>query len=137
MRAKTVNFERGGDPKKAMGLGREATYQKIADMMEADGWTPSDPHESDNAAGWAVDRGHHDLVKFIIDNDRPNNFDSLVQWASINRDSEMVELLLSYYPRLEKIGFAIKMADPDGDCFLLLTDYIRDGSGKKERKKLE
>jgi len=122
----SLEFERGNDPKTSMGIGQEATYRKIADMMKTDGWTPQDPKDSDSAAGWAVEYGHHDLAKFIIDNDRPSNLGTdLILWAIQNDDAEMVKLILSYNPNLKNSSnYLLNRSSNNEQIYNLIKKYI-------------
>lgn len=126
----SLNFEKGIDPKKAMGIGEEATYQKIADMMQKDGWTPADPHESDSAIGWAVEYGHHDLAKFLLDrhahqDEVQNQMVNYIQWSAQNRNLDMLELLLSYYNiDPSHLNFALRMASSYEPAYNLIKNYM-------------
>jgi hypothetical protein len=126
----SINFERGIDPKKSMGIGEEATYQKIADMMQKDGWSPVDPYESDSAIGWAVEYGHHDLAKFLLDrhshqDEVQNQMVNYIQWSAQNRNLDMLELLLSYF-NLDPshLNFALRMASSYEPAYNTIKSYM-------------
>lgn len=122
----SLDFERGHDPKQSIGIGKEATYRKIAQMMKADGWTPQDPKDSDSAAGWAVEYKHHDLLKFIIDHDSPSNLGGdLILWAVQNRDTEMVKLILSYHPIITNWTFLLNRASNSEKIYNILISYYK------------
>lgn len=133
MRAKTVNFERGVDPKKSLQIGDEATYQKIADMILADGWTPPDPHKDyESAIGWAVEYKHHELAKFLLDRhgkdpDVKSHMAEYIQWSAQNKDLPMVELLLSYEPSPTVLNFALRMSTAYEPAYNAIKNYM----GKK------
>ena len=125
----SLDFEKGIDPKKSMGIGEEATYRKIAQMMKADGWTPADPYESDSAIGWAVEYKHHDLAKFILDrrfnqSDVESKMADYIQWAAQNKDLEMLELLLSYEPDPDRLNFALRMSTRYEPAYNTIKNYI-------------
>lgn len=132
MRAKFVkenlDFERGQDPKKSMGIGDEAIYQKISDMMLADGWTPVDPHESDSAIGWAVEYNHIDMAKFLLDRDLTDearsHFPDYIHWSAVNKNLDMLKILLSYNPDPSKLDFALRMASQYEPAYILIKNYI-------------
>lgn len=126
-----AQFVRGEDPKKSLQIGDEATYQKIADQMKADGWTPEDPHESDSAIGWAVEYGHHDIAKFLLDRhgDLPevrSNMPDFVQWSAQNRDLNMLDLLLSYKPHFSNQAqrWTLKMATSYEPAYIKIKKYL-------------
>jgi len=132
MRAKSVfenlDFERGVDPKKSLQIGDTATYQKIADMMKADGWTPNDPYESDSAIGWAVEYGHLELAKFLLERHGLPQEDAgaLISWAAQNDSIEMVELLLSYNPNPYRLDYPLKMAIGNNPIWEVINNYIEE-----------
>ncbi len=133
-----AQFVRGEDPKKSLQIGDEATYQKIAGMMQADGWTPSDPHEIDSAAGWAVEYKHHDLVKFLLDRNSAYNMTDLVQWAAQNKDIEMVELLLSYKTTpADRLGWVLSISSDNEKIHNLIKKYIREESDSHLKEDLD
>ena len=59
-----INFERGIDPKKAIGLGMR---EKIKKMMEEDGWDYYDDYSDNTALRWASYYSHLEIVKWLID----------------------------------------------------------------------
>lgn len=125
----SMDFEKGIDPKKTIGIGEEATYQKIAKMMREDGWTPVDPREADSAVGWAVEYKHHDLAKFLLDRhskkpDVEAQMPNYIQWAAQNKDLEMLELLLSYEPDPTRLDFALRMASNYEPAYNTIKNYI-------------
>jgi len=129
MRAKTVNFERGQDPKTSLNIGDAAIYKKIGEMMKADGWTPNDPHESDSAIAWAVEYNHHQLAKFLLDRhsvdpDAKRGMPDFIQWAAQNKDLAMVELLLSYEPDPSKLNFALRMSTSYEPAYNAIKNYV-------------
>lgn len=132
MKAKSVfenlDFERGEDPKKSLQIGDTATYQKIADMMKADGWTPNDPYESDSAIGWAVEYGHLELAQFLLERHGLPQEDAgaLISWAAQNDSIEMVELLLSYNPNPYRLDYPLKMAIGNNPIWEVINNYIEE-----------
>ena len=124
----TLDFERGGDPKKSLQIGDAATYQKIADKMKNDGWTPNDPYQSDSAIGWAVEYGNLEYAKFLLDRHGLPQEDAgtLISWASQADFIEMVELLLSHKPDPHKLDYALRMAVGNDPIWEVINNYIEE-----------
>jgi len=125
MRAK---FIRGQDPKKSLQIGDAATYKKIADLMKNDGWTPSDPYQSDSAIGWAVEYGNLEMAKFLLDRHGipKEDQDTLVSWAVQADFMEMVKLLLSYNPDPNKLRYSLRMAVGNDPIWEVINYYIEE-----------
>jgi hypothetical protein len=100
----SINFERGQDPFKAMGIGKEAYIKKINKELKIQ-WLLHDDTPS-SALAYASGMGRLDWVTFILNNFSKKELfsdDSSVDaktnalpWAADNGHIEIVKMLLDY-----------------------------------------
>ena len=93
--SENVNFERGQDPKSAMGIGMR---EKIKQMMEENNW---EYENDDQALQWAVYKNHINIVKWLLHagaNIHVSNVggDYTLRWAQKMGHTDVVELLKKY-----------------------------------------
>jgi len=92
-----MNFERGQDPKSAMGIG---ISEKIKKLMEKDGWLYDNPGHKfkDWALMWASVYSDIKTIKWLL-NIGANvhvNDDYCLMWAEHRGHTDVVKLLKKY-----------------------------------------
>ena len=92
--SKNMNFERGQDPKSAMGIGMR---KKIKQMMEEDGWY--EEYNDESALIWASYYGHINIVEWLLDEKvdlHQSVYDMALNLALENGYMDIAELLKKY-----------------------------------------
>lgn len=125
MRAKYVNFERGLDPIKSMGIGIEVYYKKIDKILD---YCYSEFYEGADSAIENI--GNADLN--IIDADANNLLD---QFKFVTNNEELANNRLKQ--REEELGFVRLQVSEDKKTITLFLKPLNkqnftDGGGKRE-----
>ena len=106
MKAKTVQFERGKDPKEVMGVG---IHDRIKDMMLKDGWKYDGIH---SVLKWAAAMEHPEFVKWAVMNGarewldkHPGDFamQAIAEWQK--PDPELLDFLANNGANMYIIGY--------------------------------